>query len=92
MEAVDPRLDANAEAGMAVTVGRIRAASPPHDLAFVVVAHNGVRGAAGACLANAELYTARYGAAFSVPAEPFRRTVAAGNFPLETKRSREERP
>ena len=51
-----PRLDANAAAGMAVTIGRIRAAPPPHDLAFVVVAHNGVRGAAGACLANAELY------------------------------------
>ena len=75
-----PRLDANAEAGMAVTVGRIRAAPPPHDLAFVVVAHNGVRGAAGACLANAELYMARYGAAFSVPAEPLRRTVASGGF------------
>ncbi|WP_420441412.1 aspartate-semialdehyde dehydrogenase [Candidatus Palauibacter sp.] len=50
-----PRLDANAEEGMAVTVGRIRAASPPHDLALVVGVHNGIRGAAGACLANAEL-------------------------------------
>ena len=54
-----PRLDAAAAAGMAVSVGRIRAAPPPHDLAFVVVAHNGVRGAAGACLANAELCVAR---------------------------------
>ncbi len=50
-----PRLDADAAGGMAVTVGRVRRAPPPHDLAFVVVAHNGVRGAAGACLANAEL-------------------------------------
>ncbi len=50
-----PRLDAEAEGGMAVTVGRIRPAPAPHDLALVVVAHNGIRGAAGACLANAEL-------------------------------------
>lgn len=50
-----PRLDADSAAGMAVTVGRIRPASPPHDLALVAVAHNGIRGAAGACLANAEL-------------------------------------
>ena len=55
-----PRLDADAAAGMAVSVGRIRAAPPPHDLAFVVVAHNGIRGAAGACLANAELYAAAH--------------------------------
>ncbi|WP_419165545.1 aspartate-semialdehyde dehydrogenase [Candidatus Palauibacter sp.] len=57
-----PRLDANAEGGMAVTVGRIRAASPPHDLALVVGVHNGIRGAAGACLANAELCLAHRGA------------------------------
>ncbi len=44
---------------MAVSIGRIRAAPPPHDIAFVVVAHNGIRGAAGACLANAELCMAR---------------------------------
>ena len=50
-----PRLDADAAAGMAVSVGRLRPAPPPHDLALVVVAHNGVRGAAGACIANAEL-------------------------------------
>ena len=48
-----PRLDIGAAGGMAASVGRIRAA-PPHDLAMTVVAHNGVRGAAGACLANAE--------------------------------------
>ncbi len=55
-----PRLDADAEAGMAVSIGRIRAAPPPHDIAFAVVAHNGIRGAAGACLANAELYAAHH--------------------------------
>ena len=48
-----PRLDIGAAGGMAASVGRIRAA-PPHDLAMTVVAHNGIRGAAGACLANAE--------------------------------------
>ncbi len=50
-----PRLDRDAAGGMAVSVGRVRSAGPPHDLALVVVSHNGVRGAAGACLANAEL-------------------------------------
>lgn len=53
-----PRLDIGASGGMAVSVGRIRAALP-HDLALVTVVHNGVRGAAGACLANAELCVAR---------------------------------
>ncbi len=53
-----PRLDIGASRGMGVSVGRIRSA-PPHDLALVVVVHNGVRGAAGACLANAELCAAR---------------------------------
>ena len=57
-----PRLDADAASGMAVSIGRIRAAPPPHDIALVVVAHNGIRGAAGACLANAELCVARLGA------------------------------
>lgn len=55
-----PRLDADAAAGMAVSVGRIRAVPAPHDVALVLVAHNGVRGAAGACLANAELYASRF--------------------------------
>lgn len=50
-----PRLDKDAAGGMAVSVGRIRSAGGPHDLALAVVSHNGVRGAAGACLANAEL-------------------------------------
>lgn len=53
-----PRLDIGASRGMAVSVGRIRSA-PPHDLALVTVVHNGVRGAAGACLANAELCVVR---------------------------------
>ncbi len=53
-----PRLDAEAESGMAVVVGRVRAAPRPHHLALVVLAHNGIRGAAGACLANAELCVA----------------------------------
>ena len=53
-----PRLDIGASRGMAVSVGRIRSV-PPHDLALVTVVHNGVRGAAGACLANAELCIAR---------------------------------
>ncbi len=57
-----PRLDADAESGMAVSVGRIRRASPPHDLALVVGVHNGIRGAAGACLANAELCLVHLGA------------------------------
>lgn len=53
-----PRLDIGAAGGMAASVGRIRAA-PPHDLAMTVVSHNGIRGAAGACLLNAELCLAR---------------------------------
>ena len=53
-----PRLDIDAAGGMAASVGRIRTA-PPHDLALTVVAHNGIRGAAGACLLNAELCLAR---------------------------------
>ena len=68
-----PRLDADAAAGMAVSVGRVRAAPPPHDLAFVVVAHNGVRGAAGACLGNAELYAARYGRVGAASSDATRR-------------------
>ena len=52
-----PRLDIGASRGMAVSVGRIRPA-PPYDCALVVAVHNGVRGAAGACLANAELCAA----------------------------------
>ena len=49
-----PRLDASRGSGMVVTVGQLRKA-PSFDVAFSLVVHNGVRGAAGACLANAEL-------------------------------------
>jgi len=51
-----PRMDRNADRGMAVTVGRLR-----KDLAFnnsfkyVLVGHNTIRGAAGASILNAEL-------------------------------------
>ena len=53
-----PRLDAGAGDGMTVSVGRVRRA-PPYDVALAVVVHNAIRGAAGACLANAELCVAR---------------------------------
>ncbi|MCE2421995.1 MAG: aspartate-semialdehyde dehydrogenase [Gemmatimonadetes bacterium] len=49
-----PGLDINAGKGMTVTVGRLRRV-PGYSLAMTVVSHNGIRGAAGACLANAEL-------------------------------------
>jgi aspartate-semialdehyde dehydrogenase len=49
-----PSLDAGWQGGMGVTVGRVRSVAC-HDLALTVLAHNLVRGAAGACLANAEL-------------------------------------
>ncbi len=75
-----PRLDADAEAGMAVSIGRIRPAPPPHDLALAVVVHNGIRGAAGACLANAELCVAHVGAELlAARARPDRRAVCNAN-------------
>ena len=49
-----PRLDRDADGGMAVTVGRIRECRV-NGLRFVVLAHNLERGAAGAAIANAEL-------------------------------------
>lgn len=49
-----PRLDVRRGRGMGVSVGRIRRAGG-HDLALTLLVHNLVRGAAGACLANAEL-------------------------------------
>ena len=49
-----PRLDANREKGMAVTVGRLRPCGLL-DWKFVVLSHNTVRGAAGATILNAEL-------------------------------------
>ena len=73
-----PRLDADAAAGMAVSAGRIRTAPPPHDLALVVVAHNGVRGAAAACLANAELWMSAYATPGSLPSS---RAAARASLP-----------
>ncbi|MBM41958.1 MAG: aspartate-semialdehyde dehydrogenase [Acidobacteria bacterium] len=49
-----PRLDADRERGMAVSVGRLRAC-PVLGHKFVAMGHNTVRGAAGAALLNAEL-------------------------------------
>lgn len=49
-----PKLHRNLEAGMAVSVGRLR---PCHifDYKFVVLSHNTIRGAAGGAILNAEL-------------------------------------
>jgi aspartate-semialdehyde dehydrogenase len=49
-----PRKDAEREHGMAAFVGRLREC-PALDYKFVVLAHNTVRGAAGAAVLNAEL-------------------------------------
>lgn len=51
-----PRMDRNADGGMAVTVGRLRK-DPVFDSSFkyVLVGHNTIRGAAGASILNAEL-------------------------------------
>lgn len=49
-----PRLDRDEGDGMTVTVGRVRACEVL-DVKFFVLAHNLVRGAAGAALLNAEL-------------------------------------
>ena len=49
-----PRLDRNAEAGMAVTLGRLREC-PVFDYRFVALSHNALRGAAMGGLLNAEL-------------------------------------
>lgn len=49
-----PRTDIHAEDGMRVSVGRLRR-TRPGEIALTVVSHNLERGAAGACLANAEL-------------------------------------
>jgi len=53
-----PRIDRDAENGMAVTVGRIRPCSVL-DMKFVVLSHNTVRGAAGTAILNAELLRTR---------------------------------
>lgn len=52
-----PRLDAERDGGMAVTIGRARRC-PVLDLKFVALGHNTVRGAAGAAVLNAELMMA----------------------------------
>jgi len=52
-----PRRDAMAGRGMAVTVGRVRT-DPLFDLRLVAMAHNVVRGAAGGSILNAELLVA----------------------------------
>ncbi len=49
-----PRLDLMRGAGMAATVGRLRACSLL-DWKFVVLSHNTIRGAAGAAVLNAEV-------------------------------------
>ena len=49
-----PRLDADRDRGMTVSVGRLRAC-PVLDYKFVALGHNTVRGAAGAAVLNAEL-------------------------------------
>ncbi len=52
-----PRLDAERDGGMAVTVGQARKC-PVLDVKFVALGHNTVRGAAGAAVLNAELMMA----------------------------------
>ena len=49
-----PRLDAAAGGGMAISVGRIEACEV-FTLKFFALAHNAIRGAAGGAIANAEL-------------------------------------
>ncbi len=49
-----PKLDVNAEKGMASVVGRLRACEVL-DYKFVVLGHNLIRGAAGAAILTAEL-------------------------------------
>jgi aspartate-semialdehyde dehydrogenase len=53
-----PRLDRDAENGMATVVGRI-SADTIFDVKFTLLGHNTVRGAAGAALLNAELLAAK---------------------------------
>lgn len=53
-----PRLDRDAENGMATVVGRI-SKDTIFDFKFTLISHNTVRGAAGAALLNAELLVAK---------------------------------
>ena len=52
-----PRLDADRDGGMTVSVGRLRPC-PVLGYKFVALGHNTVRGAAGAAVLNAELMVA----------------------------------
>jgi aspartate-semialdehyde dehydrogenase len=52
-----PRLDRDAENGMATTVGRIQR-DRVMDFRFIALSHNTIRGAAGAAILNAELLIA----------------------------------
>jgi aspartate-semialdehyde dehydrogenase len=52
-----PRLDAERDGGMTVTVGRVRVC-PVLDVKFIALGHNTIRGAAGAAVLNAELMRA----------------------------------
>lgn len=53
-----PRLDAALGGGMTVSIGRLRPC-PVLTVRFVALAHNTIRGAAGAAVLNAELLVAR---------------------------------
>jgi aspartate-semialdehyde dehydrogenase len=53
-----PRLDRDAENGMATVVGRI-AKDTIFDFKFTLISHNTIRGAAGAAVLNAELLVAK---------------------------------
>ena len=52
-----PRLDAERDGGMTISVGRVRACRVL-DVKFVALGHNTIRGAAGAAVLNAELMRA----------------------------------
>ena len=52
-----PRLDAERDGGMTVSVGRVRPCRVL-DVKFVALGHNTIRGAAGAAVLNAELMRA----------------------------------
>jgi aspartate-semialdehyde dehydrogenase len=53
-----PRLDRDAENGMATVIGRI-SRDTIFDFKFTLISHNTIRGAAGAALLNAELLVAK---------------------------------
>ncbi|MFZ2070462.1 MAG: aspartate-semialdehyde dehydrogenase [Halobacteriota archaeon] len=50
-----PKLDRDAGRGMSVSVGRIRKGRLEHEVKYIVLGHNTVRGAAGASILNAEV-------------------------------------